>query len=148
MLIRKPGETTYLFVSTSLLALAENLYRQLSANDTLRVPVVKRTFFFPYRLSGKACFLVGGKSMHSTVTGEGFSCSKCGPRTDIDRSNRQRMLEHMGTHILYDSTISRSLQVCGLCLPPTPMCMIYLKGCGGSKGYSVDMNRSNCVNLI
>jgi hypothetical protein len=41
MLIRKPGETTYLFVSTSLLALAGNLYRQLSANDSLRIPAVK-----------------------------------------------------------------------------------------------------------
>ena len=32
MLIRKPGETTYVFVSTSLLALAGNLNCQLSAN--------------------------------------------------------------------------------------------------------------------
>ena len=148
MLIRNPGETTYLFVSPSLLGLAENLYRRLSANDTIHIPVVKRTPFFPYRLDGKACYLVKGKAMDSTVN-EGFPCSKCGPRTSIDRSNGQRMLEHMGAHILHDSSIPSNLEVCGLCLRPAPMCTLYLKkGRGGSKGYSVDMNRSTCVNLI
>ena len=93
-------------------------------------------------------YLVKGKAMDSTVN-EGFPCSKCGPRTSIDRSNGQRMLEHMGAHILHDSSIPSNLEVCGLCLRPAPMCTLYLKkGRGGSKGYSVDMNRSTCVNLI
>lgn len=62
ILIRKPGETPYLFVSTSLLALPENLHRQLSANDSLRIPAVKRPPFFPCRLEGKACFFAEGPS--------------------------------------------------------------------------------------
>ena len=89
--------------------------------------------------------------MDSTVSGEGLPCSKCGPRTGIDHSNGQRMLEHMGAHILYDSTISRNLEVCDLCLRPAPMCTIYLKkGHGGSKGDGIDMNRSEstpCTNI-
>jgi hypothetical protein len=72
-----------------------------------------------------------------------------GPRTSVDHSNGQRMIEHMGVHIVFDSTISRNLEVCGLCLRPAPMCLIYLKkGRGASKGYSVGINRSTCINLI
>ncbi|KDR76610.1 hypothetical protein GALMADRAFT_139524 [Galerina marginata CBS 339.88] len=148
MIIQQPGKTSYLFVSLSLLALAESIYWRLSTNEILCIPTVKRTPFFPYRLRGKACFLVDGKPMDSTIN-DGYPCSKCGPRTGVDRSNGQRMLEHMGAHILHDPSIPNNLEVCGLCLRPAPMCTIYLKkGRGGSKGYSVDMNRSTCINLI
>lgn len=118
MLIEKPGEAIYLFQSISLLVLADSLYHHLLPNDISHIPAIKRTPHFPYWLPGKACFLVRGDEDDLPVSGEGSICSKCGPRTGIDRSNAQRILEHMGGHILHDQTISRSQELCGLCLCP------------------------------
>ena len=113
------------------------------------IPTVKRTLYFPYRFKGKACFLIKG-SEGDTIGEEGSLCTKCGPRTSLDRTNAQRIIEHMAAHILHDPAIrSHPQEHCGLCLRPSPMCAIYLKkGCGGSRGYNVDMKHSKCVNLI
>ena len=150
ILIQKPGEMAYLFSSSSLLVLAAHLRRDLRPCDISHIPIVKRTPNFPYRLEGKACFLVERNEEEQSISSEGSICSKCGPRTSLDRSNAQRILEHMAAHILYDPAVRNpSQELCGLCLRPAPMCTIYLKkGRGASRGYSVNMKDSSCMNLI
>jgi hypothetical protein len=80
---------------------------------------------------------------------EAHDCEKCGPNVKLNRSNAQRVLEHMGAHILHDATLNHSQEVCGLCLRPSPMCRLFVKkGRGALAGNHVDIDNSSCVNLI
>jgi hypothetical protein len=103
-------------------------------------------------LSGKACFVCEDDSSTRapSVNDEDSMCSKGGPRTQLVRgSNAQRVLEHMGAHILHDPSVDRSQELCGLCLRPAPTCLIFLKkGRGAAAGHSVDLSRSTCINLM
>jgi hypothetical protein len=77
------------------------------------------------------------------------NCLMCGPSVGLNWKKTQRVLEHMGAHILYDAKLNSSEERCGLCLKPAPMCHIYLKkGRGSQAKYSVDQKRSNCPNLV
>jgi len=81
-------------------------------------------------------------------------CPRCSPTVVLDLSQGQRVLEHIGSHILYDPTVIQSTEpLCGLCLRPSQMCQFYLakgKGANGnlrinqktSKGCLVKMNYS------
>ena len=76
-------------------------------------------------------------------------CPRCGPSVKLDWKNTQRVLEHMGAHILYNSTLNSSEEHCGLCLRPTPMCEMHLmKGRGTGGTVSVDRAKSKCPNLV
>jgi hypothetical protein len=77
-------------------------------------------------------------------------CLMCGPSAGgLNWKNTQRVLEHMGAHILYDGKLNASEERCGLCLRPAPMCRIYIKKGRGAQGrYSVDQKKSNCPNLV
>ncbi|KAH9064927.1 hypothetical protein EDB87DRAFT_1539891, partial [Lactarius vividus] len=51
-------------------------------------------------------------------------------------------------HILHDSLLDTSEELCGLCLRPAPMCQIYLRKCHGTAGsISVDCKKSKCTNM-
>ncbi|KAF8230112.1 hypothetical protein L208DRAFT_1283570, partial [Tricholoma matsutake] len=82
---------------------------------------------------------------------ETLDCSTCGPRVQVNQSNGQRILEHMGMHILFNSTIDNpnSEELCGLYLHPSPICRLNLKkGCGTTAGYNIDINSSTCISLV
>lgn len=99
---------------------------------------------------GKACFVCEADE-NSAAAGSAADpdCLACGPRVQLDYSNAQRILEHMGAHLLYDPTLSRTQEMCGLCLRPSPICMIYLKkGRGVSASPSIDKSRTTCQNLL
>ena len=75
--------------------------------------------------------------------------SRLWPNVKLNQSNVQQVLEHMGAHILYDTTLNHSQEVCGLCLWPSPMCRLLVKkGHGALVGNHVDIDNSSCVNLI
>jgi hypothetical protein len=98
---------------------------------------------------GKACFVCEHEDSTSVPSNAQSNCSVCGPRAQLDRSNAQRILEHMGAHVLHDPSLDRTQEMCGLCLRPSPMCRIRLrKGRGSSAGYNVDREKSACTNLI
>ena len=76
-------------------------------------------------------------------------CPRCGPSVKLDWKHMQRILEHMGAHILHDPTLNASEEYCGLCLRVLPACQIYLtKGRGASGRLSVNRDKSNCPNLV
>jgi hypothetical protein len=76
-------------------------------------------------------------------------CSRCGASVKLDWKNTQCVLEHMGAHILYDTSLNPSEERCGLCLRPAPMCQLYLtKGRGTAGKRSVDRSKSKCPNLV
>lgn len=54
-------------------------------------------------------------------------CPACSPPVQLDATNGQRVLAHIASHILHDSTIEKSQEPCGLCLRPANICTIYLR---------------------
>ena len=64
------------------------------------------------------CFLIEPEDNEGDTIGEeGSLCTKCGPRTSLDRTNAQRIIEHMARHsisktsnwTLATSTLERKL---------------------------------------
>ena len=82
-------------------------------------------------------------------TSQSSDCSRCGPAVSLNWKNSQRVLEHMGTHVLHNSMLDSFEELCGLCLHPTLMCQLYLwKAHGITSNFSVDHKKSSCINLI
>ena len=76
-------------------------------------------------------------------------CSRCGPAAKLEWENTQRVLEHMGAHVLYDPKLNRTEERCGLCLRPAAMCPIFVtKGRGAAGRHTVDFTKSTCPNLV
>jgi hypothetical protein len=167
--IQRPGKPTFLFESTFLVTLSCGLFQQLQPEDRKSLPAIQRSESFPYRNSGvltacglifsfkliplfpgQACFVceIAGEISSTGIDGQS-DCSMCGPSAGLNWKNTQRVLEHMGAHILYDAKLNTSEERCGLCLRPAPMCHIYLKkGRDAQAKYSVDQKKSNCPNLV
>jgi len=70
-------------------------------------------------------------------------CPACGPDVTLDLSQGQRVLEHLGAHILHDPKVERLVERCGLCLRPSPICEYYLKkGKGARASTKIDQGKS------
>jgi hypothetical protein len=67
----------------------------------------------------------------------------------LDRKQPQRILEHIGAHIL-SNDVDRLTEPCGLCLRPAPLCVYRLcKTKGKDRGFQIDLKKSSgCPNLI
>ena len=84
-----------------------------------------------------------------TVEHTGPACTRCQSTVTFDKKHRQRIIEHSGAHILFDRSIDHTLEPCGLCLRPAPLCKIYLKKTKGRTGnLAIDMRASSCSNLV
>jgi len=59
----------------------------------------------------------------------------------LDLSQGQRVLEHIGAHILHDPGLTQSTEICGLCLRPPPFCQFFLTKGKGANG-SLKINQS------
>ena len=53
-------------------------------------------------------------------------CPGCPRIVHLDRSNGQRVLAHIGSHVLHNTAIDWTLEPCRLCLCPATLCTIYL----------------------
>jgi hypothetical protein len=146
--VRMPGKPTFLFESSFLVTISSSLFQELLPYDLRSIPAVKRSPFFPYRNTGKVCFVCERDDATQPPLDESSAdCSICGPKVKLDRSNAQRVLEHMGAHILYDPTVDG--EACGLCLRPSPMCKLVLKKSRGAEAsLSLDLKKSTCANLM
>jgi len=73
-----------------------------------------------------------------------LDCPRCSPTITLDLSQGQRVLEHIGSHILYDSAIIQSIEpLCSLCLRPSQLCQFYLaKGKGANGNLKIDQKTS------
>ncbi|KAF8220691.1 hypothetical protein L208DRAFT_1332380 [Tricholoma matsutake] len=139
--VRTPGNLTFLFESSFLLTMAVSLHQELLPQDLRNLPSV--------------CFICESDSSTCQPMDDDASsaCSICGAQTQLDKSTPQRVLEHMATHILFDTTLNHSCELCSLCLHPSPMCSIFFffcfvkKGCGTTARSVVDIKWSTCINL-
>ncbi|KAJ7793160.1 hypothetical protein B0H14DRAFT_2393771, partial [Mycena olivaceomarginata] len=145
--IRNPTKPTYLFESSELMAFGVTLLERLSPEDIKHLPKTARTEGFPYRFQGKACFRcehdTSGRSIDADPE---HCCPKCTPSVPLDISHGQRVLEHCGAHLLYDPSINRQHETCGLCMRPAPMCVFYLKKSNGK--LQIDWVKSLCMHKI
>jgi len=72
-------------------------------------------------------------------------CSYCGGELP---ERPQRLLEHIGTHILFDPKVDTALEPCGLCLRPA-QCEFYLKnGRGAQNGQQINYKNSHCPSMV
>jgi hypothetical protein len=93
---------------------------------------------------GKACFLCENEhaSRNLVISHE---CTTCIPPAALPKQ-APRVLEHMAVHILFDPSIDRSAEPCGLCLHPSPLCVYHLKkGKGAGASEQVDFTRTTCA---
>ncbi|KAK0194401.1 hypothetical protein F5146DRAFT_927138 [Armillaria mellea] len=119
------------------------MLEDLSPDDSHSLPQVPASLDFPYREStGLACFVCeqNGRERDAAVN----KCTYCTPQVALPPSN-VRLLEHMGAHILYDKNIDCSLEPCGSCLRPSPVCSLYLKR-SSDTDVRVDQKKSVCIN--
>src|SRR5260221_2603870 len=58
----------------------------------------------------------------------------------------QSWLAHVTAHILYDDSINRGDEPCGLCLSPSPSCQIALRK--HKESFTIDYPNSMCPRLI
>jgi len=86
-----------------------------------------------------------------TVEDHGASiCPRCSPAVTLDLSQGQRVLEHIGAHILHDPGITQSTELCGLCLREPPFCEFFLakgKGANRSSVAAESTPSSPCSNV-
>ena len=76
---------------------------------------------------------------------ESDCCPRCRPSVIWDRKSTQKVLEHIGAHLLFDTSLDASLEqeLCGLCFRPSPLCIFYLrKGPGAGASQQVDIKKS------
>ncbi|KAJ7725135.1 hypothetical protein DFH07DRAFT_946256 [Mycena maculata] len=148
---RNPGKPTYLFSSPVLITVGATVFSQ-TPGLAKGIPQCKRTDRFPYRHNGKACFLIDDGEWtrgEFKSSGEAQECPKCDPPVPLKSKNNQRTLCHNGAHILFDPSIQRSDQPCGLCMRPFPMCSFELTKTEASSAVrQVDWRRSKCLNPL
>ena len=73
--------------------------------------------------------------MGSIGTATTSNCPRCSPTVTLDLTQGQRVLEHVGSHILHDPGVIQSIEpLCGLCLRPSQMCQFYLTKGKGANG--------------
>ncbi|KAJ7512180.1 hypothetical protein B0H11DRAFT_1843949 [Mycena galericulata] len=144
---RISGKPTYLFTSEELITLTATIFSQTPGRHR-GIPIFQRTERFPYRYNGKACFLVDdGEWTRGEFKSNAFECPKCDPPIPLTSENHQKILEHNGAHILFDTSIENSDQPCGLCLRPFPTCTFELsKTVGSVAARQIDWRRSTCIN--
>ncbi|KAF7344645.1 hypothetical protein MVEN_01624700 [Mycena venus] len=141
--IRTPTKPTYLFESSELMAFGATLLERLASEDLRHIPNASRTENFPYCFQGKACFLCEHDTNGRSIDTEPQKiCPKCTPSVPLDIAHGQRILEHCAAHLLYDSSINRQHELCGLCMRPTPMCVFYLRRTNGKP--QIDWDKSTC----
>jgi len=103
---------------------------------------------------GYACFVCETDEVLGDIRGEkSLECPRCSPTQAVilDLTQGQRVLEHIGAHILYDpGAIHAKDTLCGLCLRPSPLCQFFLtkgKGTNGNRVAAESTASSPCSNV-
>ncbi|KAF6755551.1 hypothetical protein DFP72DRAFT_811246 [Ephemerocybe angulata] len=95
---------------------------------------------------GRVCFLgdMGDKDLTDIASANTAECSQCTPAVKLDLSQGQRVLEHVGCHVLFDPLATESSpEPCGLCLRSPDRCKWFVaKGRGAKSNLRVDSERS------
>src|SRR5258708_25733547 len=94
---------------------------------------------------GKMCFVCKIKGPERDIEGLGISVKSC-PHCHMILEMPLKLLAHVTAHILYDDSINRGDEPCGLCLSPSPSCWITLRK--HKESFTIDYPNSTCPRLI
>lgn len=100
----------------------------------------------------RAAFVCEAELDERPVTGPSSAQSDCCPvcRPDVpwDITKTHKILEHVAAHLLFDSALDTTKELCGLCMRPSPSCAFYLrKGKGVGSAPQIDDRTSRCPNF-
>ena len=93
-----------------------------------------------FHLLGKVCFACEIEGDQDVSTNN--SCPHCHATFKM----APKFLGHVAAHILYDTSIKKEDEPCGLCLLPAPSCHIALKKCKNT--FTANYANSTCERLI
>ncbi|KAF5334132.1 hypothetical protein D9758_018620 [Tetrapyrgos nigripes] len=138
-------KTFYLFDSATLLSVAESLLHkvaELGSSQTLKIPSTQRSDRFPYLTrKGTAAFLCDDMRINSADINGVVHCPICiNPSISFDAAKPQKILKHIGAHILNLPANHCVSEPCGFCMSPALQCLFYLTA-GLNK---LDKKRSTC----
>ncbi|KAJ3548106.1 hypothetical protein NMY22_g1393 [Coprinellus aureogranulatus] len=155
----------YLFASSFLVATTALLMQRIPKASLKALPKMAATTDYPYRdangklpeiaprivktdrmPSDKCCFLaeVSNTDLETVANASTSRCTLCEPAVALDLSDGQRVLEHIGCHILFDPAVKRTDLPCGLCLLPPSLCKYFVvRGKGSKASMRVDHLRSS-----
>lgn len=100
-----------------------------------------------------ATFVCETESDECPITGPSGAqfdhCPMCRPAIPWDISKTHKILKHIAIHILFDSTLDATKELCGLCMRPSPLCSFYLrKGKGIGNSQQINEHTSHCPNFM
>ncbi|KAF8884585.1 hypothetical protein CPB84DRAFT_1750390 [Gymnopilus junonius] len=136
------GLPWYLFQGTFLVALAASVFQQMSFSALKNIPKLAPNKDYPYRqASGAACFICSEDSQ--VVDIRSGDCPRCSPTVTLDLTQGQRVLEHMGAHILHDPSFDDQQL--------SPLCQFFLKkgkGANGRLGINAALSKGCHMKLL
>ncbi|KAH8980974.1 hypothetical protein EDB86DRAFT_3133864 [Lactarius hatsudake] len=143
--IPEANAPVYYFRTDELRAIAACLFSSVPVQDQGRLPhLPKRSDYFPYRTdSAHTTFVCEVKLDEHAISGptsaQSDCCPMCRPATPWDISKTHKILEHVASHLLFDSTLDTTQELCGLCMRQSPQCAFYLrKGKGAGSAPQID----------
>jgi len=72
----------------------------------------------------------------------------CHPPFVWDRAKPLKVIEHISAHILFDPTVDKAEEYCGLCFHLSPLCLFYFRrGKNHHSMQQIDMRKSRCLNF-
>ncbi|KAK2463010.1 hypothetical protein APHAL10511_004967 [Amanita phalloides] len=143
------GKPTYLFKMSELCVLALSLFSSIPHDQHSILPVIKQQDSFPYCTSGKAAFVCEFDGSTTLSMADTDICPKCHPPLILDRTKPLKVIEHIGAHLLFDPTIDKAEEYCGLCFCLSLLCLFHFhKGKNHNSLWQIDIKRSLCPNLI
>ncbi|KAF8054503.1 hypothetical protein FPV67DRAFT_1440289, partial [Lyophyllum atratum] len=133
-------KTFYLLDSRVLVALAASIFQSLSSSELKSVPKMTVQKEYPYRER------LG--TYHESLEIREFISHliyELQAKQHSSVEHGQRILEHIGAHILYNKNVPRTDESCGCCLRPGALCLYYLtKGRGAQGKPKIDDERTTC----
>lgn len=141
----RESRSFYLLQTPFLIATTALLLSRLSLLELKSLPKVATTNEFPYReRSGESEFRSCSFMQSDIASANTAECSQCIPAVKLDLSQGQRVLEHVGCHVLFDPLATESTEEpCGLCLRSPDRCKWFVaKGRGSKANLRVDNERS------
>lgn len=154
----------YLLQSLVLVALTASIFQIWTTSHLKSVPKIMPSQEYPYHEAsgeswtfindiqysnhswvGRACFVC---ETHQQIEDHRTSsCPRCSPAVPLDLLQGQKVLEHIGAHILHDPSLTQSTQLCGLCLWPPPFCQFFLIK-GKSANGSLKINQTSSQGCV
>ncbi|KAH9016244.1 hypothetical protein EDB84DRAFT_1567344 [Lactarius hengduanensis] len=152
--IPEANAPVYYFRTDELRAIAACLFSSVPVQDRGRLPrLPKRSDYSrTARIVRTAAFVCEVELDERAITGptsaQSDCCPMCRPATPWDISKTHKILEHVASHLLFDSTLDTTQELCGLCMRPSPQCAFYLrKGKGAGSAPQIDERVTSCPNF-